>query len=153
MPLNNGYLPMHEVFMRHCIELAQQARAQGNTPVGALVTLNEQVIAKAREQVPAGLDVTGHAEILAVRRACDTQQSSDLSSCTLYSTAEPCWMCSYAIRETGIRRVVFGARTPDVGGVSTRYPLLSDHLIAVWSNPPEIITGVLEADCEALRGS
>ncbi|MEM6283015.1 MAG: hypothetical protein AAF787_12535 [Chloroflexota bacterium] len=68
----------------------------------------------------------------------------------MVTTAEPCWMCTCAIRETGIRRVVVGTCTPDVGAVSTRYKLLTDE-IAVWGAPPELVRGVLEAECLALR--
>lgn len=142
---------MHERFMRRCIELARQAKAAGNIPVGSLVTLDNAIIAEASEELPATLNITGHAEVLAVQKACDTLQSMRLDRCTLYTTAEPCWMCSYTIRETRIQRVVFGSRLRDVGGMSTAYPLLTDDSIAVWDTPPEIITGVMEAECLQLR--
>ncbi|MEL7235365.1 MAG: nucleoside deaminase, partial [Chloroflexota bacterium] len=113
---------------------------------------DDEIIAEAGELIPASShDVTAHAEVLAVRAACEILQSSDLTGCTMVTTAEPCWMCAYAIRETGISRVVIGTPTPDVGAVSTRYRLLTDE-ITVWGAPPEVVMGVLEAECIALRG-
>lgn len=142
---------MHEQFMRRCIELAMQAKANGNIPVGALVTLNGSVVAEAFEVLPNSLNITGHAEILAVQRACDKLQTILLEACVLYTTAEPCWMCSYAIRETRISTVVIGSKTEDVGGISTQYPLLVDDTISVWGKPPDVVMGVLEEDCSKLR--
>ncbi len=142
---------MHEHFMQRCITLAEQAKARGNIPVGSLIVHNGEIIAEAEEQLPTTLNVTGHAEVLAVQQACNALQTMMLSGCMLYTTAEPCWMCSYAIRETHIQRVVIGTRTPDVGGVSTAYPLLTDATIAVWGVPPDVILGVLEAECQRLR--
>jgi tRNA(adenine34) deaminase len=97
---------MHETYMHQCIALAEQAKALGNIPVGSLVVLDGNIIAEAYEVLPNSLNITGHAEILAVQRACDARGTTDLSACTLYSTAEPCWMCSYTIRETKIPLVV-----------------------------------------------
>ena len=136
--------------MRRCLELAEIALIAGNIAVGAVVACDGVIIAEASEELPNGLDVTAHAEILAVKRACIALNSTDLTDCTLYTTAEPCWMCSYTIRETGIQRVVYGTKTTDVGGLSTEYPLLS-AAIEVWGNPPEIIGGILADECEAIR--
>ncbi len=143
--------PYHLPYMQQCLHLAEAAWQAGNIPVGSLLVRNGQVIATASEQLPQTLDVIGHAEILAIRLACQQLQTLDLQDCTLYSTAEPCWMCSYAIRETKIHTVVIGAETKDVGGISTNYPLLVAQDIAVWGAPPQIIAGVLRAECIALR--
>lgn len=137
--------------MRRCLELAVKAGDVGNTAVGSLVARDGKIIAEAGEGVPKSLDVTAHAEILAVRAACEALSTTDLSDCTLYSTAEPCWMCAYAIRETRIKTVIFGTPTLDVGAVSTGYPLLTDATIPGWGNPPEVVAGVLADACEAVR--
>lgn len=148
-PTQNG--SPHEHYMQICLELAARARAEGNLGIGALVVREAFIIAQANEKLPNSLDVAGHAELLAVRRACRHLQSLDLHDCTLYTTAEPCWMCAYAIRETGIGTVVMGAATSDVGAFSSKYPILSDPAIATWPAPPRVITGVLEARCIAAR--
>ena len=80
-------------FMRQAIALARRALASGDTPVGSLVVRAGSVLAEGVEAVRAGLDITAHAEIIAVREACRAAGGFDLSACTLYTTAEPCWMC------------------------------------------------------------
>lgn len=142
----------HEHYMQRCLELAQFAVAGGNVGVGAVLVQAGQIIAEASETLPSMPDIVGHAELLAVRSACLHLNTLDLSDCILYTTAEPCWMCSYAIRETNIKTVVIGTPTLDVGGLSTRYTLLSDDTITVWDKPPQIITGVLAAACAKVRG-
>lgn len=143
--------PHHLKYMRQCLQLAEAAWQAGNIPVGSLIVRNDQVIAMASEQLPQTVDVIGHAEVLAVRLACQQLQTLDLADCILYTTAEPCWMCSYAIRETKINTVVIGAETKDVGGISSNYPLLVAEDISVWAAPPQIISGVLRDECLALR--
>jgi len=143
--------PQHIAYMQQCLQLAESALQAGNIPVGSLIVRQGQVIATASEQLPQTLDVIGHAEVLAVRLACQQLQTLNLADCILYTTAEPCWMCSYAIRETQIHTVVIGAETNVVGGVSSPYPILSAQDIAVWGAPPQIIMGVLRDECRALR--
>jgi tRNA(adenine34) deaminase len=139
-----------EALMRRCIELARIAGQRGDAPVGALITRDGQVIAEASERVDSALDVIGHAELVAVNRACQTLGTLDLSGCVLYSSAEPCLMCSYAIRQTGIDRVVFGAEVPAIGGITSRYPILIAADTPGWSSPPVICAGVLRDECQAL---
>jgi tRNA(adenine34) deaminase len=140
-----------ESHMRRCIELAREAKARGDVPVGSLVVRDGWVLAEASEQLPTSSDPIGHAEVLAVRAACLTLGTLDLSGCTLYTTAEPCFMCSYAIREAGVSLVVFGTRTAGVGGVTSSHPILTDAAIAGWRQPPQVVEGVLVEECSALR--
>ena len=142
----------HEHYMKICLELAAQARAEGNLGIGALVVKEKSVIARAHEKLPNSWDVAAHAELLALREACRHLQSRDLSGCTLYTTAEPCWMCAYAARETGLGIIVMGAATPDTGGLNSKYPILSDPAIAGWPAPPRIVSGVLAEECSVARG-
>ena len=139
-----------EVLMRRCIALARIARQRADAPVGALVVRDGQVVAEASERVDSALDVAGHAEVVAVRRACQTLGTLDLTGCVLYTNAEPCFMCSYAIRQTGIGRVVIGAEVPAVGGVTSRYPILVAADIPGWPAPPVISNGVLRDECRAM---
>ena len=142
-----------ESFMRRCIELAQIARRRGDAPVGALVARDDHVIAEAAERVDSVFDVAGHAEVLAIQTACRLLGTLDLHGCTLYTSAEPCVMCSYAIRQTGIRRVVFGSAVPAMGGITSRYPVLTTRGVPGWPEPPAIVPGVLEDECAALFAS
>jgi len=132
----------HERFMRRCIAMARAAGARGDTPVGALIVRDGRPIAGGGEQTPTGLDITAHAEIVAIRRASRALGSVDLRACTLYTTAEPCFMCSHAIRDARIWRVVMGARTPNVGCVSSAYPILSAADITPWAPRPQSSSGM-----------
>jgi tRNA(adenine34) deaminase len=93
-------------------------------------------VAEAAEQVRQDRDIAGHAELIAIRLACGAIDSLDLSACTLYTNVEPCWMCSYAIREARIATVVIGAPIDDIGGATSRFPILTDPDIADWVDPP-----------------
>jgi len=84
--------------MRRAIALARIALANGDTPVGSLVVHKRKVIAEGIESVKTQMDVSGHAELIAIRNACSALQTFDLSGCMLCTTAEPCFMCSHALR-------------------------------------------------------
>src|ERR1019366_7313903 len=73
---------------------------------------------------------------IAIRNACSALRTFDLSGCILCTTAEPCFMCSYAVRQTRISRVVIGRPTPRVGGISSLHPILTDPQIPGWGKPP-----------------
>lgn len=141
----------HHYYMRACLGLARKGRAAGYLGIGALIVQKGNIIAEAHELLPHAWDVAGHAELLAVRRACERLHSRRLPGCTLYTTAEPCWMCAFAIRETGIEMVVIGASTIDIGALSSKYPILSDAAIPGWGPPPRVIAGVMAEDCAVVR--
>ncbi len=128
-----------ERFMRRCRELADRARRAGNTAVGSVVTLEGRVVAEAEETVPGGPDPFAHAELVAVRRAMAQLGRKRLGRATLYTTKEPCLLCSFAIREARIGRVVIEAPTAEIGGVTSRYPILPAGDVARWGPPPEIV--------------
>ena len=112
----------HEKYMHRCRQLADEAVRGGDAPVGSLVLRDGKIIAEGVEGVKAQNDPTAHAEILAIRKACAALGTLDLSGTTLYTTTEPCLMCSYAIRQTRISRVVIEKRTEQGGGVTSLYP-------------------------------
>lgn len=132
----------HGEYMRRCHQLAEKAVRGGDTPVGSLVMRDGQIIAEGVEGVKAQMDVTAHAEIIAIRKTCAALGTIDLSGTTLYTTTEPCLMCSYAIRQTRISRVVIEERTGKGGGVTSRYPILKDESFPVGGPPPEIVLGI-----------
>jgi len=141
----------HESFMRLCLELAGIARQRGEAPVGSVIVRNGSVIAEGIEGVRAHHDIAHHAEMEAIRRACEILQTLDLSGCTLYTNVEPCFMCSYAIRACQIGVVVFGAPVNAVGGFSSHFPVLNTNAIPNWGPPPAIVQGILHEECEAIR--
>lgn len=142
---------MDEAFMNKAIALAKIALTKGDTPVGSLVVRERKIIAEGLEAVKTTMDVSAHAELIAIRNACFALRTLDLSGCVLYTTAEPCFMCSYAVRQTRIGRVVIGRTTPMVGGISSNHPVLTDPQIPCWGRPPKIVSGVLESECTALH--
>ena len=137
-----------EKFMRRCLELGRIAMANGDAPVGSLIARNGEIVAEGIEAVKSKKDPTAHAEIVAVRAACEKLQSLDLSDWSLYTNVEPCWMCSYAIRQTQIERVVFGVRNEKIGGFSSKFQVLTDENLKLPL--PKIIGGVLGEESEFL---
>ena len=129
--------------IQRCIELAKIAFDNGNTPVGSIVVLGDTIIAEGIETLPTSSDVTGHAELIAVQKAVYESKNGSLHGTTLYSTAEPCFMCSYVIRNAEISRVVFCLDTPLIGGVTSDYPILTDSRLNNWKPSPQIERGIL----------
>ena len=137
--------------MRMCLELAEIAWKRGEAAVGAVIVRDDAVLAKAIEGVRAQHDIARHAEMDAIRRACEILQTIDLSGCTLYTNVEPCFMCSYAIRACRIDTVIFGAPVYTVGGFSSHFPVLRTNAVPNWGRPPKIAQGILREECEAVR--
>jgi len=140
----------HEHFMLRCIALAHIAKSKGESPVGSVIVRNGEIIGEGIEAGKAHIDITFHAEIEAIRKASQFLRSQDLSDCILYTTHEPCIMCSYMIRHTKISTIVSALTTGEYGGFSSQYPLLLDISIHKWGKPPIIISGILEEQCRKL---
>jgi tRNA(adenine34) deaminase len=141
---------IHETHMRHCLELGRAALEAGETPVGALIVRGDVVLGEGQEGTRTLLDPSAHAEVQAIREACRRLESSDLSGCTLYSTVEPCVLCAYVVRRAGVSRVVYGVPAGQAGGSTSRYAILEDPALTGWPSPPEIISGILADECDAL---
>lgn len=103
----------NEHFMQQAIEIAREGMRKGQSPFGACVVKNGAVISCAHNQVWDTTDITAHAEVQAIRAACQKLQTIHLSGCTIYSTCEPCPMCFSAIHWARIDKIVFGARIRD----------------------------------------
>ena len=137
--------------MEKCIALAKTAAKRGDNPVGSIVVQDNKIIGEGIEGNNTHSDITFHAEIEAIRRATEYLKSQDLSQATLYTTHEPCIMCSFVIRHTKIKKVVMGLTSKETGGVNSPYPLLLDTVIAKWKSPPTILAGILEKECRELH--
>lgn len=137
-------------FMRQAIRLARIALERGDTPVGSVVVYDGCIVGGGIEAVRSEKDLTAHAELKAVREACRALDSLDLAGCGLYTTVEPCFMCSFVIRSARLSRVVTGKPVPHIGGISSNHPILIDPGFPNWPRPPEVVTGVLEEECRAL---
>ena len=106
------------VMMERCIALAKTGTQRGEFPFACVIVKDGEVVAEATNHVAQDGDVTRHAELVAVSRAQKALGSKDPSGCTLYTTVEPCAMCSFPIRETRISRVVYGIGSRLMGGDS-----------------------------------
>ena len=108
-------LTSDERFMRLALQEAALAAEEGEIPIGAVVTCNGRVIARAHNLTERLRDVTAHAEILAITAASEALGGKYLTDCTLYVTVEPCPMCAGAIGWAQIPRIVYGASDPKRG--------------------------------------
>ena len=142
---------IHEDYMRRCISLAMIAKARGDSGVGSIIVRHEEIISEGIEGGKTYNDITFHAEIEAIRAATRLLQTSDLSDCILYTTHEPCIMCSYVIRHHKLNTIVVGVATGQIGGYSSNLPVLLDTTIRSWSKPPLIIDKILESECRDLN--
>ena len=134
--------------MRQCLDLGRVALEKGDSPVGSLVVKDGRIVARGVEAVKSRSDPTAHAEVEALRSACESLRTLDLSGSVLYTNVEPCWMCSYALRQTRIARVVFGLRNEKVGGLSSKFRVLVDDALKLPL--PEIEVEVLHEECRLL---
>lgn len=133
--------------MELAIREAEAARERGETPVGAVVVRDNEVIAAAGNRVRELNDPTAHAEVLALRAACAAEGRARLDGADLYVTLEPCAMCAGAIAEAHVRRLCYGASDPKGGAV--------DHGPHLFTQPtchhrPEVYGGLDERRCAAL---
>ena len=137
-------------FMSMAIEEALRAEKRGEVPVGAVLVLGEEVLARAHNQAVSLNDPTAHAEILAIRRAARLRKNYRLPGTTLYVTLEPCILCAGAVLQARIERLVYGARDPKGGAVESLYRLLEDSRL---NHEVRLTGGVLERECgEILSG-
>jgi tRNA(adenine34) deaminase len=127
-------------YIKRCELLAEEAAAKGDAPVGSIITKGEEIIAEAIEASKHKNDITCHAELEAIRLAVKTLKTNDLSGCVIYSTHEPCIMCSYAIRFYKIKKVVYQHAVNYLGGNSSSMPLLiSKEVPPHWAEAPVIV--------------
>ena len=129
--------------MRRALDLALEAAAAGEVPVGAVVTKGGKILAEARNAMRGSLDPTAHAEISAIREAALKLGQPRLDGCTLWVTLEPCAMCAGAMALARVEALRFGADDPKGGGVV--------HGARVFSQPtchhrPDVLGGIGEAE-------
>ena len=136
-------------YMRRCLELAEIAALAGDTAVGALIVRGDAVVGEGVERTRATRDPSAHAEVEAIRQACQHLDTLDLRGCSLYSTVEPCVLCGYAIRRTGIAHVIYGVPAGQAGACTSSYAILADRALEGWPEIPEVIAGVLADECLA----
>ena len=135
---------MDDHFMRLALQQAQQAQAEDEVPVGAIILNQDRIIAAAYNQREQLHDPTAHAEMIAITQAAEAIGDWRLEHCTMYVTLEPCSMCAGAIIQSRIPRIVYGATDPKAGAVTSLYSLLTDTRL---NHTAQVTGGVLAEDC------
>ena len=141
----------HERFIRLAIDEADKGGAEGNSAVGSIIVENNTVIGVGRNLVGASNDPTAHSETVALRETAAALGRSDFSGCALYTTFQPCPMCSGAIMVSGISTVVMGAR-PNPG--ESQYGDFSVEKLfqeSGWGSKIEVVSGILTEECWKVR--
>ncbi len=134
-------------FMQIALELAQQAAAAGEVPVGAIIVKDGVIIGRGSNAPIASHDPTAHAEIQAMRDATQHLGNYRLVDCTLYVTLEPCAMCAGAIQHARIARLVYGASDPKTGACGSVINLMAEPKL---NHHAQTSGGVLAQECGAL---
>ncbi len=135
-------------YMQQALELAKEAAAEGEVPVGCVVVREGEVVGRGRNRREAGKSALCHAELEAIQQACERLGGWRLWQCTLYVTLEPCPMCAGAIINARIPRVVYGAGDKKAGSCGSVCDLFS----MAYNHHPQVTRGVMEEECaEVLR--
>ena len=139
-------------FMLRAIELSIQSAKTKGGPFGCVIVKENKIIAEGFNQVTANNDPTAHAEVIAIRQACDHIGMAKLADCTLYTTLEPCPMCCWAILTAGIEHLVLGARLTVIKKVNYG-DYTVEYLVAMTNADITITTGIREEECTGLRSA
>ena len=134
------------VFMDAALELAAQAAADGEVPVGCVIVRRGEIVGRGRNRRETEKTALGHAEIEAIADACKNLGGWRLWECTLYVTLEPCPMCAGAIINARIPKVVYGASDDKCGACGS----VCDLFAMDFNHHPQVVTGVREAESRAL---
>lgn len=134
---------MQEIFMRQALDLAREAAAAGEVPVGCVVVRNGAVVGRGRNRREDTRAAAAHAEMEAIAQANAALNSWRLEDCELYVTLEPCPMCAGAILNARISRVYFGARDRVMGACGGVMNLFMED----FPNRPALVGGILESAC------
>lgn len=137
-------------YMRRALELAREAAAEGDVPVGAVVVHEGVIVGEGRNTRERDADPTGHAEIVALRAAAAALGRWRLDGCTLVVTLEPCTMCAGAVVSSRVDRLVFGAWDEKAGAVGSLWDVVRDRRL---NHRPEVLADVLSDDSSVLLRS
>lgn len=136
----------NEYFMDQAIALAKEAAQQGEVPVGAVVVLGDKIVGTGRNRREKSKNALAHAEIEAINEACRTLGGWRLWQCDMYVTLEPCPMCTGAIINSRIKRLIYGASDCKAGSCGSVVNLFE----LPYNHKPEIVSGVKKDECAGL---
>jgi len=144
----------HEPFMRICLQLAEQAMQKGNEPFGAILVCNGEILLTAENTIHTEHDVTRHAELNLISQACRQFEAKTLAKCWLYTSTEPCAMCSGAIHWANLAGVVFGCFGEDLAKIADDEPGYFPACIDIFArstHPMPTIGPILQEEALALH--
>lgn len=147
MTSSDGTVSRLNYWMGEALAEAKKADQLGEVPVGAVVVLNQQIIARAHNLTEVNKDPTAHAEVLAIRAAAALEKNWRLNEATLFVTVEPCTMCLGAILQARISSIVFGCREPRMGAIGSCYDLTMNE---AGERKVRVIEQVREVECREL---
>ena len=137
----------HEDYMRLALELAGDAAAAGDVPVGCIIVAPDgRIIGKGKNRREANCDATAHAEVEAIRDANLALGTWRLNGCTMYVTLEPCPMCAGAIINSRISKLFYGSREDHSGSCGSVINLFMER----YGHEPQIVGGILDDECKAV---
>ena len=132
-----------EMYMREALSLAAEAAAEGEVPVGAVAGCEGEIVGIGRNRRELGKNALYHAELEAIDAACKRLGGWRLHKCEIYVTLEPCPMCTGAIINARLKRLVYGARDPKAGSAGSVVNLFE----LPYNHTPQVRAGVLEEEC------
>jgi tRNA(adenine34) deaminase len=138
---------VHNAFMSAALEEARRGFAAGEVPIGAVLVLDDQIVARAFNQPIGSVDPTAHAEMIVLREGARQIGNYRLTGATLYVTVEPCLMCVGALVHGRVAHVVYGAAEPKTGALASTVRALD---VPGLNHRFEVTGGVLEPDCREL---
>lgn len=136
-----------ETYMKQAIRQAQKAYALGEVPIGCVIVYEDKVIGRGYNRRNTDKNTLSHAEITAINKASKKTGDWRLEGCTLYVTLEPCQMCSGAIVQARISKVVIGSMNPKAGCAGSVLNILN---MPEFNHQVETITGILEEECSQM---
>lgn len=126
---------MNEIYMEEAIKQAKKAYKKNDVPVGAVLVLNNKIISKGYNKKEKDNKATAHAEIIAIEKACKKLKTWHLENCILYTTLEPCLMCTGAILQSRIKTIYYSVPNTNFGAIQT---------LKQYDKEIKIISGILE---------
>ena len=133
----------NEYFMQEALKLAQQSADNGEVPVGAVVVCDGEIVGRGQNRREYGRNSLAHAELEAINEACKTLGGWRLWKCDMYVTLEPCPMCTGAIINSRIKKIVFGAYDKKAGSCASVINLFD----LPYNHKPEVVAGCMEEEC------
>ena len=138
-------------FMKQALGLAKLASKNGNEPFGALLVKGDQVVLTGENQIHTESDPTFHAELGLIREFCSTQKITDLAEYTLYTSCEPCCMCTGAMVWSNLGRMVYSLSHDELAEIAGFNIMIgSEEIFAKSPNRPEVVKGILQEEAVPL---